>query len=126
MYKLLLETLLLSKYYMKASRLRRIYTCLFLYFIREFLRGFPGGSVLKTPRQETRIWSLGWKHHLKEDMAIGLQDMGVAKELDMTEGLNSNNNEENFSRCLHQSLVLIQNIAHLIKDLRRKTTKYSK
>ena len=56
----------------------------------------------------------------------GLQAMGVAKELDMTEGLNSNNNEENFSRCLHQSLVLIQNIAHLIKDLRRKTTKYSK
>ena len=68
---------------------------------------------------------LAWRIPWAEEPG-GLQSMGVAKESDMTEGLNSNNNEENFSRCLHQSLVLIQNIAHLIKDLRGKTTKYSK
>ena len=33
--------------------------------------GFPGGSVVKNPpaKQETRVWSLGWKDLLEKEMA---------------------------------------------------------
>ena len=32
-------------------------------------RGFPGGSSVCLPMQETQVWTLGWKEPLEEEMA---------------------------------------------------------